>query len=54
MSKDNIKVKERKYYMNSEDSQKLGDLPRTHKNCFELTKKCRPGKSKKDRALRGL
>lgn len=54
MSKDNIKVKERKYYMNSEDTQKMGDGVRTHLNCRDRTSKARPGKTAKDRALKGL
>lgn len=54
MSKDNIKVKERKYYMSADDQSKMGDLERSHKNCLEKTGRMRPGKSKKDRVLKGL
>lgn len=53
MSKD-TKVKDRKYYMNADDTQRMGDLTRSHANCFEKTGKNRPGKTAKDRALRGL
>lgn len=54
MAKDNSKVKERKHFMNAADSSKMGDLPRTHQNCFDKTGKNRPGKTAKDRANRGL
>lgn len=54
MSKDNIKVKERKHFMSQDDIQKMGDLERSHKNCLEKTGRMRPGKSKKDRVLKGL
>jgi len=31
----------------------MGNLPRTHANCIEKTGVARPGKTKRDRLLRG-
>ena len=47
------KVEERAFYMTAADKKAMGDLPRTHANCQEKTGKMRPGKTRKDRALRG-
>ena len=47
------KVPERKYFMSKADQAKMGNLPRTHANCMEKTGKFRPGKTAKDRAMRG-
>lgn len=37
-------------YMTEADKRAMGNKPRTHENCFEATKKNRPGKTAKDRA----
>lgn len=40
-------------YMSTRDRQKLGTLPRSHENCKATTGKFRPGKTAKDRAMKG-
>lgn len=40
----------RKDFMNSTDRHAMGDQPRTHQNCKELTGRARPGKTAQDRA----
>lgn len=47
------KVKDRKEYMTPVQRDKMGALPRTHHNCLAKTGVARPGKTRKDRALRG-
>ena len=37
-------------YMTEAEKRAMGKMPRTHQNCFEATKKNRPGKTAKDRA----
>ncbi len=41
---------ERKDFMTNEDKKAMGNFPRTHQNCFKLTKKSRPGKSACEKA----
>jgi hypothetical protein len=43
---------DRKDYMTHEQKEKLGDLPRTHRNCLDKTGVARPGKTAHDRAKR--
>lgn len=43
------KTKQRAEYMTAEQKKAMGNLPRTHQNCKEKTKVCRPGKTAKDR-----
>lgn len=40
----------RAMYMNSADKAAMGNMPRTHQNCFKATKKNRPGKTACERA----
>ena len=47
------KIQDRAFYMKASDKKAMGNLPRTHANCLEKTGKMRPGKTAKDRALRG-
>ncbi len=46
-------MKERKYYMTRNDTEKMGQLPRTHANCMLKTGVARPGKTAKDRERQG-
>ena len=46
-------MKERKDYMTRAQKEAMGNLPRTHDNCYLKTKVKRPGKTAKDRALSG-
>ena len=46
-------ARDRKYYMTQAERDALGDAPRTHQNCRDKTGRNRPGKSAKDRALKG-
>jgi len=48
------KVAERKEYMSPTHKVAMGKLPRTHGNCKEKTGVFRPGKTRKDRALKGV
>ena len=48
-----INVGERKQFMKQEHKLSMGNLPRTHANCKEKTGVYRPGKTAKDRALKG-
>ena len=43
-----------KYYMTRSEREKLAGLPTWHSICFEKTGKCRPGKTARDRAKKGL
>ena len=40
-------------FMSTRDRQKMGDLPRSHGDCKAMTGKFRPGKTAKDRAMKG-
>lgn len=40
----------RKDFMSNADRHAMGDQPRTHQNCKELTGRARPGKTAQDRA----
>lgn len=44
---------ERKDFMTKADKDAMGNFPRTHQNCFKLTKKNRPGKTACERARKG-
>lgn len=44
---------QRKDFMTAADKAAMGNLPRTHQNCFEKTKKNRPGKTAYERARKG-
>ncbi len=44
---------QRKDFMTDEDKKAMGNLPRTHQNCFKMTKKSRPGKTKCEKARKG-
>lgn len=46
------KVPERKYFMNQGWQSAMGNKPRTHKTCKDITGVQRPGKTARDRALR--
>ncbi len=48
------KANDRSFYMTSLQKDKMGKLPRTHQNCIEQTGVARPGKTAKDRALKGV
>lgn len=50
MAKD---VGPRATFMTAADRAAMGNLPRTHENCLDKTKKARPGKTAHDRAKRG-
>ncbi|MCK5020060.1 MAG: hypothetical protein KAS32_23605 [Candidatus Peribacteraceae bacterium] len=41
-------------FMSIAHREAMGELPRTHANCFEKTGVMRPGKTAKDRAKLGL
>lgn len=41
-------------FMTGDQKSKLGNLPRTHQNCLEKTGVKRPGKTKQDKARRGV
>ena len=41
-------------FMTEEDKRKMGNFPRTHQNCFKLTGKNRPGKTRSDKEKRGV
>lgn len=41
---------QRKDFMTQADKTAMGNMPRTHQNCFKLTKKNRPGKTACERA----
>lgn len=43
------KVGERRKYMSKSDQLAMGNLPRSHENCFEKTGRMRPGKTAQDR-----
>lgn len=43
----------RKDFMSEKDKKAMGELPRTHQNCFAKTGKNRPGKTAHERARRG-
>ena len=43
---------DRKNFMSASDKEAMGNFPRTHQNCFKLTKKNRPGKTACERARR--
>ena len=45
--------KERADFMTSEQVKSMGQQPRTHANCLKATGVMRPGKTAKDRWLRG-
>lgn len=40
-------------FMNAADKKAMGNLPRTHQNCFEKTGKNRPGKTAYERYKKG-
>lgn len=40
-------------FMTAADKKAMGNLPRTHQNCFEKTGKNRPGKTAHERAKKG-
>lgn len=44
---------DRKNFMSDSDKEAMGNFPRTHQNCFKLTKKNRPGKTACERARKG-
>lgn len=43
-------MKNRQDYMTESQKKAMGNLPRTHQNCFEKTGVRRPGKTAQDRA----
>lgn len=43
-------MKIRAAFMTNEHKDKMGKLPRTHRNCYEATGVCRPGKTAADKA----
>ena len=47
------KNKSRADFMSDKDKKAMGNKPRTHANCKETTGKYRPGKTAKDRWMRG-
>lgn len=48
------KANDRSFYMTAHQKDQMGKLPRTHQNCIEKTGVARPGKTAKDRALKGV
>ena len=40
-------------FMTAADKKAMGNLPRTHQNCFKKTGKNRPGKTAYERAKKG-
>ncbi len=40
-------------FMTAADRAAMGNMPRTHQNCMDKTKKARPGKTAHDRAKCG-
>lgn len=48
------KVQDRKWFMSAADQAKMGDGVRTHQNCRDKTGRARPGKTSKDRAMKGM
>jgi hypothetical protein len=40
-------------FMSDADKKAMGNLPRTHQNCFGKTGKNRPGKTAQERARKG-
>lgn len=44
---------QRRDFMTAEDKKAMCAMPRTHQNCFKLTKKNRPGKTACERARKG-
>lgn len=44
---------QRKDFMTEADKKAMGNMPRTHQNCFKATKKNRPGKTACERARKG-
>lgn len=46
------KVPDRAEFMSAKQKAQMGDLPRTHQNCVEMTGVARPGKTAKDRYMR--
>lgn len=43
-----------KNYMSAAQREKLGNMPTTHRNCLDLFKIARPGKTARDKANTSL
>lgn len=54
MSKDNSKVKERKYYMSQDDQNKMDGKKRLHSIMRETVGSARKGKTAQDKHRRGI